>query len=128
MIIQRVRRFQPGDAMSTAVAVAKDLQRRERLRVSSIEIARRRLAGKLRIGVGTFENLVRGRVKRIDAAVRDRLQALLVHELEQEMARLTHELEMARQGGAHPASQHMGAITAHLEQARALLSTGGNHV
>jgi hypothetical protein len=96
------------------------LERRER-RFLSAPAARRSLARKLRLGIGTLENLVRGRVKRVDAAIRDRLQALLVRELESELTRLTHELEMARQGGVHPASQHISAIEAHLEQARALM-------
>lgn len=110
-----------GDPMSTAVALARSLEQRERTRVSSIAMARQRLATKLRVGVGTVENLVRGRVKRVDAAIRDRLQALLVRELEQEIMRLTHELEMARQGGSHLASFDVGEIETHLEKARSLL-------
>lgn len=108
----------------TAAALAKSLERRERMRVSSIEQARQRVADKLRVGVGTFENIVRGRVKRIDAAVRDRLQALLVRELEGEIARLTHELQVARQGGYHPCSEQICEIETHLEKARALLNGG----
>lgn len=123
MVIRRVGTSQSdGDPMSTAVVFAQALERKERARVSSLRVARQRVAGKLRIGVGTFENLVRGRVKRIDAAVRDRLQALLVRELESEMVRLTHELAMARQSGAHPASQQVDEIEAHLAAARALLA------
>jgi hypothetical protein len=116
MIIRRV-----GTSMTTVVAFARDLERRERARVSSLAIARQNVARRLRVGVGTFENLVRDRVKRIDATIRDRLQELLVSELEQEISRLTHELEMARQSGAHPASQHVGEIETYLEKARALL-------
>lgn len=114
------------DGMSSAFALAQALERKERTRVSSLSIARQRLAERLKIGVGTLENLVRERVKTVDAAIRDRLQALLVRELEAEIARLTHELEMARQGGFHPASQHISAIETHLEQARTLLNGGGN--
>lgn len=122
MGIRNLGTTEPRDQMSTAIAYAKTLEQHERSRGATLRGARESVARKLRIGVGTFENLVRGRVKRIDAAIRDRLQALLVRELEQEIARLTHELEMARQGGSHPASQHIGEIQAHLAQARALMS------
>lgn len=115
-----------GEGMSTATTMARSLERHERSRGLSVQHARHRLADKLRIGVGTFENLVRGRVKRVDAAIRDRLQALLVRELEGEIARLSHELEIARQGGAYLAVEQMGAVQAHLEQARSLL-TGARH-
>jgi hypothetical protein len=119
MSIQRTGINEPD--MSCAISLAQTLERRERSRLLSVPEARRSIARKLRIGVGTFENLVRGRVKRVDAAIRDRLQALLVRELEDELARLSHELEMARQGGVHPASEHISAIETHLSQARALM-------
>lgn len=126
MDIRGVRTSLPnGDSMTTATALARSLERRERTRVDSMPVARQRLAGKLRIGVGTLENIVRGRVKRIDAAIRDRLQALLVRELEAEIARLTHELEIARQGGSHPACEHVGEVETYLAKARALLSGNG---
>lgn len=100
---------------------AQSLERKERARGLSIPEARSAVASRLGIGLGTFENLVRERVKRVDAFVRDRLQALLIRELEAEIARLNHELEMARQSGAHPASEQMGEIEAHLAAARSLL-------
>jgi hypothetical protein len=122
--IIRSLRTSRQNGMSTAVAIAQSLERRERMRAPTLAHARQRLADKLRIGVGTFENLVRGRVKRIDAEIKRRLDALLVRELEAEIARLTHELSLARQGGAHPACEHVGEIEAHLACARALI-TGG---
>lgn len=100
---------------------AQSLERKERARGLSITDARSAVASRLGIGIGTFENLVRERVKRVDAFVRDRLQALLIRELEAEITRLTHELEMARQSGTHLASQQMGEIEAHLAAAKSLL-------
>ena len=120
MSIQRSRTSEPK--MTCAISLAQTLERKERARGLSATEARRSVANKVRIGVGTLENLIRGRVKRVDAAIRDRLQALLVRELEGELARLSHELEMARQGGTHPASQHISAIETHLAEARALMS------
>ena len=111
--------------VSTAITIAQNLERRERSRASSKADARRSLASKLRVGIGTVENLVRGRVKRVDASIRDRLQALLVRELETEIARLTHELQVARQCGQHLAGEQVGEIETHLAKARALL-TGGD--
>lgn len=127
-VLRNLRINERVDSMSSAVATAKTLERRERARTSSIQVARQTLATKLRVGVGTLENLIRGRVKRIDAEIKSRLDALLIRELEAEIARLTHDLEVARQSGAHPVSQHVGAIEAHLLAARSLLSGTENHI
>jgi hypothetical protein len=107
--------------MTCAISIAQTLERKERARVFSVSLARQNLARKLQVGVSTVEHLVRGRAKRIDAVIRDRLQALLVRELESEIVRLTHELEIARQGGTHLASDKISEIETHLAQARALL-------
>jgi hypothetical protein len=124
MIIRQSRTTMPKDAMSSAFTIAQTLERREKARVGSVGNARRSLANKLRIGVGTFENLVRERVKSVDAAIRDRLHALLIRELESEIERLTHELAKARQTGSHLASVEVGEIEAHLAKAHALLNGG----
>lgn len=123
-VIRTLRRNRQDESMSNAFAVAQSLERRERARVSSKVLARRSLAAKLKIGIGTFENLVRGRVKRIDATIRDRLHALLVQELEAEITRLTHELENAQRYGARLDSEQVGEIEAHLQKVRALLKGG----
>jgi len=124
MVLRLSRITLPKDAMSTAFTIAQTLERRERVRVGSVGHARRSLASKLRIGVGTFENLVRARVKSVDTVIRDRLHALLIRELETEIERLSHELAMARQSGAHLASEQVGEIEAHLAKAHAILNGG----
>jgi len=121
MFIPKSGTFVQDDPMSSAMMIAQSLERRERTRVSSLDQARRRVADRLKIGVGTFENLVRGRVKRIDATIRDRLQALLVRELEGEIARLTHELEIARQSGLRLDSEQICEVETHLARAMATL-------
>jgi len=108
-------------SVKRAQSFALSLQRIEKARAGSIEAARTTLARRLAIGIGTFENIARARVKHIDDWVKDRLQALLIRELEAEHARLAHELDLARQGGDHPASQHIGAIETHLAAVSALL-------
>lgn len=58
----------------------------------------------------------------VDAEVSGRIDAMLVRELEAEIARLQAELALARQSGAHPASQHIGEIEAHLAAVSRLMS------
>lgn len=125
MVLQSSRRTELSEDMSCPYALAQTLERRERARVGSVDRARRALADRLRIGVGTLEGLVRKRVKIVDVKIRDRLQALLVRELESEITRLSHELELARQGGAHLASIHISEIETHLAKATALLRGKG---
>src|SRR6202041_1032743 len=62
-------------SMSHAVAIARTLERMERGRVQSAAVARSTIASRLKVGVGTLENILRERVKSIDADLRDRLQA-----------------------------------------------------
>jgi hypothetical protein len=107
--------------MDSARDHARSLERIERAKGSTVEVARRRTARRLRVGSGTFENIIRGRVKRVDAWLRDRLQALLVQELEAEIARLEHELQMVRQSGSHLASDQVREIETHLAAARSLI-------
>jgi len=108
-----------------ARTLARDLERRERSRAGSIDAARTALARRAGVSPSTWRNLALGRLKRLDAFVRDRLQALVVRELQAEIARLTHELEIARQGGDHLASQHVREIEAHLCAARTILRGEG---
>jgi len=109
--------------MSSAVSLAQTLERRERARLGSRDVARRSLAGKLRIGVGTLENLIRGRAKRTDATIRDKLQALVVKELELEISRLQHELAIARQSSTRPDDDEIFEVETHLKKARAAMNS-----
>lgn len=108
-----------------ARALARDLERRERVRGGKADAARAALARRVGVTPSTWRNLTLGRLKRLDAWMRDRLQAVLIRELEAEIARLSHELEIARQSGAHLASQHVSEIETHLAAARRILNGGG---
>lgn len=108
--------------MTTAIAIAQVLVRRERGRGATSESARRWLASKLSVGEGTVRSLVRGTVKRVDETIRDRLRALLMRELEGEIQRLSHELEVLKCGGHHLASDEISEVETHLARARALLN------
>lgn len=127
MVIQNPGTNQPkqkeGDRMTPAVALARSLERKERSRGFSQPHARERIAGKLRIGVGTFENIVRNRVKGVDAAVRDRIRDLLISEIQSEITRLDHELQMVRQIGCQLAMDQIREIEAHLGKAKELLAS-----
>jgi hypothetical protein len=105
--------------------IAASLERIERSKGSTVEQARRRIASKVRIGVGSVENIIRDRVKRVDEKIRDRLFALFVREIEAEIARLTHDLEMVRTSGVGLSSQHVGEIEAHLSAVKSLLNGSG---
>lgn len=108
-------------ARDPAIDFAQSLERRERDRGASVTEARFNIAARARIGVGTFENIVRERVKRIDGRIRSVLQALLVRELEAEIERLTHELDATRRSGTDLDAQHVREIEAHLGAARAII-------
>jgi hypothetical protein len=111
-----------SDTVSNAILVARSLERMELARCGTRSNAQRSLANKLRIGHGTLENLIRGRVKSVDASIRDRLQAQLIRELELEKMRLEHELAIARQGGASTNSDEILEVETLLSQARAVLN------
>ena len=58
--------------------------------------ARVEIIKKLKIGPGTYERLIRGRVKKIDAELWSKIQNLVIKETEYEIARRTTELETAK--------------------------------
>lgn len=111
-----------GVAMGTAAAAASSLVGREEVRSRSRMIAYRAVGAKIGMSATWVRKLVAGGVKAINADVKKRIDDLLVRELEAEIARLTHELEMARQSGAHPASLMVGEIETHLAAARKLMN------
>lgn len=108
-----------------AFALAQSLFKRARDRGLSRVLAYRDVARRVRVGAGTFENIVRERVKGVDGLVRDRLTDVFVRELQLEVTRLTNELAVARKGGARIDPQRIGEIETHLAQVNALLSEAG---
>lgn len=100
----------PGAQVNQSGADALWIERRRVERGMTAPEARKSIARDVRASVGTLENLARGRLKRIDAWLRDNLTALFINELQGEIARLHHELDMARQRGAAPHSEQILAI------------------
>jgi len=128
MVRQNFGRNQTGQedavpATASARAYAVSLERIERSRGATQEDARRSIARRLRVGFGTFNNIVRDRVKRIDERIRDRLHVLLVHELEAEIARLSHDLETVRRSGGALGSDEVREIETHLAAVRQLMGS-----
>lgn len=118
----------PAAAAVSARTIALSLERLRRGRGATVETARRSIARDIRTGFGTVNNIIRNRVKRVDETIRDRLQARLVRELELEIARLTHELEMVCRGDRPLAEDQMREIEAHIAAAKSLLNRGARPV
>ena len=88
--------------------------------------ALRAVARRLGLSPGSLENLVRGRAKRITVSVAAAVRGAMIRELEGEIARLTHELELVRACGADPRSLQITEIEALLAKAERLLSEGAS--
>lgn len=100
---------------------AKVLERIESGRQGSLEKARPRLAEKLGVAPGTLETLRRGRLKKIDGWLRDRIASLLMREIGAEISRLRNELETHLQIGSDPRWRDLAQIRADLAALEALM-------
>lgn len=83
--------------------------------------AREIVARRAGISPGTLENLRNGRLKQIAAHVYGSLRGLVIRELEAEIARLEHELTVARQTSVRPDDDAIFAAAAQLAAARQLI-------
>lgn len=106
----RVRDMSPVAQLEQTRSDALWLEQRRKAAGLSAPEARKSVAREVKASVGTIENLVRRRLKRLDSWLRDSLQVLVVRELEAEVRRLTHELETAKRRGDHPASESICGI------------------
>jgi len=101
---------------------ASELENREKARSGvPLTIARQTVARRLSVAPGTLEGLRRGRGKGARAWLVERLQSAFVRELELEIARLTHERQMALQIGMDTREDQVREIEAHLAAARGLI-------
>lgn len=116
-----------GDEVSIAIEQAArnwaiELEAREAKRSGvSIRVARRIVARRMSIAPGTLENLKNRRLKGIRVWIVEKIRAAFMREIEQEIMRLTHELEVCRQMGLDAHEDQMGEIQAHLSALRELL-------
>ena len=99
-----------------------DLEEREARRAGlTLANARCVIARRLGASPGTLENIRRDRVKSPRAWLVDRVRALFIAELQSEIRRLEHELDLARQSGAHPAGDEMAEAETLLARAKTLI-------
>lgn len=70
---------------------------------------------------GSFANVVRNRVKKVSADIRDRIVAACIADLAREIQRLEHERQLLMAMGASPRSDDMDEVEASLAQARAAI-------
>lgn len=109
------------ETLTMAARLVQLERQRSRLDMSN---AIRAVARKLGFSPGTLENIVRGRAKRITLSVAAAVRRAMIRELENEIARLTHELELARASGADPRSVAVAEIETLLDRAQSLLNGG----
>lgn len=80
--------------------------------------ARKDIARKLGIGPGTLENLIRDRVKTINANVAAKVRRLWIETIEAKLARLERERELAGKIDIDLPATELGNLEAILEKAR----------
>ena len=108
----------------TAASIARRLIAEERVvRGVKWPEARSIVAKQAGVAPGSLENLERGRLKYVDR-IEGKLRGLLVRKIEQRLASLSHELQLAKTmyGVADPDVRRAEAA---LEEARQALGKGG---
>lgn len=112
----------PAATVETAREFARDLERRDRARHGGRkQEVRERVARRIGISPGTLETLERGRLKRIEVWVFERLAQATLAELRQEIRRDEARLDLARQCAGHLAPEEAAAVAAGLAELRAAL-------
>jgi hypothetical protein len=107
--------------IETTRSLARSLEDREARRVGRIELARPIVARRLGINPSKLETLRRGRLKKIEGWLRDRIAALVVREIRNEITRLNNELALARQIGMDPRAVDLTEIETDLARLKALM-------
>lgn len=110
--------------ISEARGLANVLVAQEFRRTKDRPQARIHVARALGTSPGTIENIQRGRLKRISGWLRDALRARVIRELESEIVRLKHELEVHKQVGVDPRGDEATAVRADLSAVLEVLGRG----
>lgn len=107
-----------------ALAMVERLERREALRSGlTQQQAREVVARKGGVLPGTLERIRRNRVKDQRVGVIAKIRSLFIREMEKEIAALTHEIELVRQGGVDPTGEQVAEIAAMLEKLKELMGS-----
>jgi hypothetical protein len=116
------QKSESNEPMANMSALVQDAEVRESSRAGTKKPdARAALANRLGVSKWTLTNFLRGRLKDLRGATRDKIRAGIIRELEGEIGRLTHDLEMARQIGACLSDDEIFEVAAALEKARTLM-------
>lgn len=83
------------------------------------------LARDVGVAPGRFERIRAGRVKGVSQWFFERVRSLVIREIESEIRRLTHELEIARQSGCDPRALDVGEVETHLAALRKIIKGEG---
>lgn len=111
-----------GNKMGGVASIAERLVVREEANTRSRMRAYERVASQVGRSADWLRKLIRSGDVRIDVQTASKFDAMLIRALEADLARLSAELEMARQCGDHPCSAHVVQVEAHLAEARRLLN------
>lgn len=110
----------PADGLARDWAVGCAQRESARTGIGSRKVWQR-IAVRLGVSAGTMEGLVRGRTKMVSTAVYERIRCGVVRELEAELARVTHALEMARASGLDARSAAVSRAETAVAAARAAI-------
>lgn len=122
MLAKNDRELAPMSSAAVTRMAATSLMRRTEARTGSRMLAYQIIAGKIGRSSAWVRALISQGMERVDGDIGWAIDALLIQEIEAEIARLNAEMEMARQRGYHPASKHVCEIETYLGKARALLN------
>jgi hypothetical protein len=113
-------------SMSTTAAMAhfsKRLVRKEQDRSGSCaETALASVARRLRAAPGAFANIIRQRVKKVSADMRDRIVTAALADIEHEIERLDHDKRLLQGMGFGPSHNDVVAVEDAIASARAALA------
>lgn len=104
-----------------ARAVAHEVVNREMARGFKLPAARKNIAADVGVSPWLLWRLARNRLKTIPEGLTSKLHAANVRILQQELARATHEMEMALQIGIRRDSPEMAKLAVAAEKARKLI-------
>lgn len=109
------------DAVSAARGWARTLEEREASRGLDRRAAQEAVARRTGVPLGKIVSLRKNRLKDIGVAAYEALRRGVMSEIEQEMRRLEHELQLLRTAGLDPRDDQMEAVVADLAKARQAL-------
>lgn len=103
----------------TAKEWAAALEDRERDKSgTSLPVARKAVAARLRVSPGTLENLRRGRLKDIKLGLFESLRQAVIHEAQREIRLLEHTIEMARAADGNAAVEQVSSLESQRDALR----------